>query len=286
MNLGKITIVSVVIIGITVSALYFADEVSLLNNLEENQNDEVGLIEWNSEELFRVLVDPDNLIVIDGTTIPLKATFDLKKELAQTYNKIGVFDEDKKSVFIIPTFTASAYLENGFYDFYNEKCNEKCLTAKIVTIDKLDYKSSANSVKILQLLGYDSVSDLELHNNPDILKNYDKVIVLHNEYVSQTMFDAITSHDNVIFLYPNSLYGKVEVDITNNKITLIRGHGYPNSEIQNGFDWENENTHPYEFDTECNNWEFYPISNGFMLNCYPEQIIWKDELFLKTIKEL
>jgi len=286
MKLGKIVTVSVVIIGITISSLYFAYEGSLLNNFEGNQNNEVELIEWNSEGLFKVLVDPNDLTVIDGITIPLKATFGLKKELIQTYNKISVLDEDKKVVFIIPTFTASAYSENGFYDFYNQKCNAKCLTTKISSIDKLDYKSSANSVKILQLLGYDSISDLELHNNPNILKNYDKVIVLHNEYVSQTMFDAITSHDNVIFLYPNSLYAKVKVDITTNKITLIRGHGYPNSEIQNGFDWENENTRPYEFDTECNDWEFYPISNGYMLNCYPEQIIWKDELFLKAIKEL
>ena len=54
-------------------------------------------------------------------------------------------------------------------------------------------------------------------------------------------------------------------------------------------DWINENTHPYEYDTECENWEFYPTKgtpNGHMLNCYPEHIIWKDEVFLKTLKDL
>ena len=86
-----------------------------------------------------------------------------------------------------------------------------------------------------------------------------KIIVLHNEYVSKIMFDALTSHKNVIFLYPNALYAEIDVDITNNEITLIRGHGYPESTIVNGFDWENENTHPYEYDSECNNWEFYKI---------------------------
>ena len=43
--------------------------------------------------------------------------------------------------------------------------------------------------------------------------------------------------------------------------------------ILNGFDWKNENTHPYEYDIECENWEFYPTNgmpNGHMLNCYPE----------------
>ena len=118
------------------------------------------------------------------------------------------------------------------------------------------------------------------------LKNYDKVIVLHNEYVSKIMFDAITAHKNIVFLYPNSLYGEIELNDSNNKITLVRGHGYPSSDIKNGFNWENENTNPYEFDSGCNSWEFYPISNGHMLNCYPEQIIWQDELLLKTLKEL
>ena len=103
------------------------------------------------------------------------------------------------------------------------------------------------------------------------------------------MFNAITSHDNVIFLYPNALYAQVNVDITNNLITLVRGHGYPTSNIANGFDWINENTHPYEYDIECENWEFYPTNgapNGHMLNCYPEAIIWQDELLLKTLKDL
>ena len=236
--------------------------------------------------MFNILVNPDDLILVEGKTIPLKATFGLKEELNQTYEKIGFFGEEKKSLFIIPTFTASAYSKNGFYDFYNENCSEQCLTTKIVTENKLDYSSSANSVKILQLLEYDSISDLELHQNPSILKNYDKVIVLHNEYVSKIMFDAITAHKNIVFLYPNSLYGEIELNDSNNKITLVRGHGYPSSDIKNGFNWENENTDPYEFDNECNNWKFYPISNGHMLNCYPEQIIWKNESLLQFLKDL
>ena len=113
--------------------------------------------------------------------------------------------------------------------------------------------------------------------------------MLHNEYVSKTMFDAITTHDSVIFLYPNALYGEVKVNVIDNTIKLIRGHGYPDSGIGNGFDWENENTHPYEYDNSCEDWEFYPTTgnpDGYMLNCYPENMIWNDELFLKTLKEL
>ena len=285
MKLIKIGILTLIIIIIgTISASYFTTE---SNIIETNQNEEkTELIEWDSGNLFKVLVDPKDIRVIDGESIPLKATFGLKSELAETYNEIGVFDQEDKPLVIIPTFTSSAYAPFGFYDYYNERCGEQCLTVKIVSEDKLDYKSSANGVKILNLLGYDSISDLELHKNPNILNDYKKIIVLHNEYVSKIMFDALTLHKNVVFLYPNALYAEIEIDIPNNQITLIRGHGYPESTIVNGFNWENENTHPYEFDNECNNFEFYKIPNGFMLNCYPEQAIWQNSSLLKALKEL
>ena len=285
MKLIKIGILTLIIIIIgTISVSYFTTE---SNIIETNQNEEkTELIEWDSGNLFKVLVDPKDIRVIDGESIPLKATFGLKSELAEIYNEIGVFDQEDKPLVIIPTFTSSAYAPFGFYDYYNERCGEQCLTVKIVSEDKLDYKSSANGVKILNLLGYDSISDLELHKNPNILNDYKKIIVLHNEYVSKIMFDALTLHKNVVFLYPNALYAEIEIDIPNNQITLIRGHGYPESTIVNGFNWENENTHPYEYDNECNNFEFYKIPNGFMLNCYPEQAIWQNSSLLKALKEL
>jgi len=76
----------------------------------------------------------------------------------------------------------------------------------------------------------------------------------------------------------------VEHDEENDTITLIRGHGYPDTNIENGFEWEFDNTHPYEFDTKCLNWEFYEIDNGFMLNCYPEWLIITESDLLKKIR--
>ena len=285
MKLIKIGILTLIVIIIgTISVSYFTTE---SNIIETNQNEEkTELIEWDSGNLFKVLVDPKDIRVIDGESIPLKATFGLKAELAETYNEIGVFDQEDKPLVIIPTFTSSAYAPFGFYDYYNERCGEQCLTTKIISEDKLDYKSSANGVKILNLLGYDSISDLELHKNPNILNDYKKIIVLHNEYVSKIMFDALTLHKNVVFLYPNALYAEIEIDISNNQITLIRGHGFPTEDVDNGFNWEYDNTRPYEFDNECNDWEFYKIPNGFMLNCYPEQAIWQNSSMLKALKEL
>jgi hypothetical protein len=114
--------------------------------------------------------------------------------------------------------------------------------------------------------------------------------MLHNEYVTRTIFDAVTNHPNVIYLYPNALYAEIEVNYIDETITLIRGHNYPEPEITNGFDWEFENTHPYEFDSECKSMDIYRIKNGHMTTCYPENVFLKnnEQIFklLKLIKDL
>ena len=258
--------------------------------VEEYENNRmVKYIEYDHDELFRKVSEPQYLLTEDGSIIH-QSDFQLRDKFEDRYDKINFTNEKNKVIVIIPTFTASAYSPYGFYDFYGGSCDETCLTIPITnSIADFSFTSSVNAVKILDLLNYESITDRQLHTNPTILDEYDSVIVLHNEYVSSIMFNAITSHDNVIFLYPNALYAQVDVDTTNNLITLIRGHNYPTEDITNGFNWENENTHPFEYDTECENWEFYSTKgtpNGHMLNCYPEHIIWKDELLLKTLKEL
>jgi hypothetical protein len=278
---------------ILIEGLSITDGKIKTNNLfveEQGDNRMVKYMEADGSELFRKILQPKYFLIDDGIFSIQKSDFNLRDGLEETYKQISFHDQINKPVVIIPTFTASAYGYNSFYTFYSGNCDETCLTTNITNeINDFTFTSSVNAITILDLLGYDSITDRQLHMNPTILDEYDSVIVLHNEYVSRTMFNAITSHDNVIFLYPNALYAQVNVDTTNNLITLVRGHNYPESHITNGFDWINENTHPYEYDTECENWEFYPTKgtpNGYMLNCYPENIIWKDKLFLKTLKDL
>jgi len=194
-------------------------------------------------------------------------------------------NQSKKTIVIIPIFTHSAYSSSGFYDYYNKKCDESCLTVKIERINPPQYNAGKNAIQILKILEYEFISDIEIDEDPQILLNYDKVIVLHNEYVTQTEFEAITNHPHVLYLYPNALYAKIDYDKKNDEITLIRGHDYPTKDIANGFDWEFDNTNPFEYDTKCDNWKLYEIDNGKMLNCYPENKIWRDESLLKAIRE-
>ena len=207
------------------------------------------------------------------------------------YNEVAVWNDPQKTVVVYPYFTFVAYTEPGFYTYYRGEC-DSCTTTKFASANLFynEYQSSGIGQQALTLLGYASITDMEIDQNPGILQQFDKVIMLHNEYVTRGMFDAITRHPNVVYLYPNALYAEIEVDYVDETITLIRGHNYPEPEIANGFDWEFDNTHPYEYDNLCADMEFYQIENGWMTNCYPENFFLKDHtgLFnlLKTIKNL
>ncbi|KFI21105.1 hypothetical protein HW44_17400, partial [Nitrosococcus oceani] len=130
----------------------------------------------------------------------------------------------------------------GFYDYYNKKCDTSCLTVSIPKKISGSYSSSITAAFALTLLNYSSINDIDVDKNPDMLKKYDKVIVLHNEYVTQREFDAITHHPNVVYLFPNALYAKVNTDYKKSTITLAKGHGYPDKNTRNGFGWKNDNS--------------------------------------------
>lgn len=198
--------------------------------------------------------------------------------------QVSVVNDTKKSVVIIPIFTAAAYAKSGFYTYFHGQCGSTCLTAIITPDRPLSYTSSQNAVNVLHSLGYYTITDIDVDKNPNILSQYDKVIVLHNEYVTQKEFDAITTHPHVIYLYPNSLYAKINVNYDLHTITLVRGHQFPESNITNGFYWIFDNS-PMEYNTLCDNWNFTAIKNGIMLNCYPENHLAYNTSLLKAIKD-
>ncbi|AFS81553.1 hypothetical protein NKOR_08480 [Candidatus Nitrosopumilus koreensis AR1] len=277
-----------IIILITVVLIFFSPQENLSNTEEKNISQDI---------VFDLNYNPGgNRINLDTSDLFLQYTYeeDLNKDMSFRYSwfepkeeSLSIINEMKKGVgktiVILPVFTHSAYGSNGFYDYYDGICGKECLTVKIDRVQPPQYNSGKNAIQILNLLGFEMISDIDVHKNPNILVQYDKVILLHNEYVTKEMFDAIDSHPKVLYLYPNALYAEVSYDEQNDEITLVKGHAYPDSSIDNGFNWEFDNTRPYEYDTECANWEFYKIDNGVMLNCYPEYIIWKDTSLLESI---
>ncbi len=256
-------------------------------NISQQGTGEIILTTGNS--IFDVFYYSGDLLYNEKeipSVIVKQQHFLLKPENTELYRDIGVGFEQHNSVFVVPIFTMTAYSEPGFYNYFREECDIECLKDIPIRYEsRPTFESSASTIKVLRLLGYPYITDIEIDKNPSILELFDKVILLHNEYVTKNEFEAITKHPKVIYLHPNALYAQIEVDYEKEAITLIRGHNYPSSEIKNGFEWKFDNTHPFEFDTDCEDWDFIEIDNGIMLNCYPEKIIFQDEKLLKTIKE-
>jgi len=227
------------------------------------------------EEDEKQLTEKEKQLFFDENRATAWFLFDTGLPFELSEEELSQLKNTDEIVVIDPIFTQIAYREGGFYDYYRGECDEKCLTLDVGQkwINPTPQSSSASALKIFRELEWNITNDLEVHKNPGVLKNYKKIVLLHNEYVTKKMFDAITSHPNVIYLYPNSLYAQIEFNEDNNTITLLRGHSYPEKNIANGFGWEYDNTHPYEFDRNCYSWKFYEINNGFMLNCYPEKLI-------------
>ena len=281
----------IVVIIVSVILIQYDASISIQeNNFEHSQKffdfsietKNADLIELSIDSIFKISGVRDEYIIEGDLQQYTRLLFELDKNNHSLYDEL--MNTDEKTIVIYPIFTAVAYNEPGFYNYYKGECDSECLTLPIKSI--LRPEIGGNGAQILKLLNYKFLSDVDIDKNPDILENFDKVILLHNEYVTQGEFDAITSHPNVIYLYPNALFAEIEVNYDQNTITLMRGHAYPEKHIDNGFDWEFDNTRPYEFDLECDDWEFYEIDNGKMLNCFPERQLYEDDSLLKILKEL
>ena len=242
-----------------------------------------------TSSFFEVYGNYGDCVTADsGNRIWLSLALGLNPNKIDEYSEVAVWNDPQKAVVVYPYFTYAAYASQGFYEYFTGECNS-CTTTKFAQPTPL-YTSSGLGHQALTLLGYTGITDMDIDRNPSILQQFDKVIMLHNEYVTRAMFDAITSHPNVLYLYPNALYAEIEVNYIDQTITLIRGHDYPPEDPgTNGFDCDFDNTHPYEFDSNCLDMKMYKISNGFMTNCYPENVFLKGEHlfnFLKIIKDL
>ena len=294
MNLKIIVIpIAVLIIGIGVFSFISSNEkLEPSEDVEIIQSKESGkLIQTNVPSLFKVMAYENDFEMIDGKKIWRDVFYELDESNMTIYDDLK---NNKKSAVVFPIFTAAAYSEPGFYTFYRGDCDQEfhgvlfrdddCLTVKLEEEYSPLFTSSANGVQVLNLLDYKIITDITIHQNPEILLEYEKIILLHNEYVTSTQFDAITSHPNVIYLYPNALYAEIDFDEELWEISLIRGHNYPDPLIRNGFDWKFDNSLE-EYDVTCKDMKFSKIDNGWMLNCYPENILHKSKELLKQIRD-
>jgi hypothetical protein len=187
---------------------------------------------------------------------------------------------DLNILVVKPLLTANAYKNGGFYDYFTGNCDESCLSVQIDKNIAYTYDSSLRAIVRFEKLGATLADDYTL--DPKDLAKYDRIILLHNEYVTQEFFDAVQNHPNVVYMYPNSLYGKVSVQ--DGKMTLIEGHGY--NDKDNGFGWQYDNTRPYEADNLCENIQWIRVSNGIQLNCYPENFLMENAWLFGFVRDV
>jgi hypothetical protein len=147
-----------------------SDFLTILSNTKEG-NGETLQIPVNSL-LFNVTPHNDE----NGKLISLSLS--LKPGLDDLYKDLGLFDKPRDIVFIYPSFTQAAYGTNGFYDFYHNECDTKCLTVPIPTGVHGFQSSSIAGAWILKLLNYPYLKDEDVDKNPDILKQYKRVALL------------------------------------------------------------------------------------------------------------
>ncbi|MDC0169550.1 hypothetical protein OAI67_00645 [Candidatus Nitrosopelagicus sp.] len=294
MNLILIIIpIVILIIGIGGYFIVFSNETAEIIEIKQIPKSENSqtLIQTNVKSLFKVMAYENDFEIINGEKIWRDVFYELDESNTMIYDDLR---NDKKTAVVFPIFTAAAYSEPGFYTFYRGECDREfhgvlfrdddCLTVKLEDEYNPIFTSSANGLQVLNLLDYDIITDISIHQNPEILSTYEKIILLHNEYVTSIEFDAILSHPNVIYLYPNALYAEVNFDEELWEISLVRGHNYPEITIRNGFDWKFDNSIE-EYDVTCEDMKFSKIDNGWMLNCYPENVLHKSKELLKQIKE-
>lgn len=245
-----------------------------------------GFLKFNKKQEILLWVCVSGLVafaIYENQTIQLDNPVFFPKDLTDDEVK-KYSNTDQKAIVIYPRFTQSAYTNDGFYP---AKPGEKYPFHTSVSLKPLgvnaSYVTGLNTFQVLQQLHYPFISDLDVDRNPEILKDYDKIILLHNEYVTQKEFDAITSHPNVIYLYPNALYARIIVDYGKWTITLDKGHNYPDPKISNGFGYVTSSKN--EYNLNCKDWRWEEMPNGIGLNCWPEFLIKEDRVLLQAIKD-
>lgn len=142
-------------------------------------------------------------------------------------------------VVVAPVFTYSAYEPDGFYSYYKGKCSTDCLTVPedygFNPVQK--YSGSFNAVIIAYAMGYKVDTDGQVADHPENYNN-SRLIVLHNEYVTQSEFNLLNSSKGTVFMYPNANYGLVYHDMNDSTITLLADKSHKT----NAFGWVYDNT--------------------------------------------
>ena len=133
-------------------------------------------VKAQSTSNFDLYVTPDdiqrlqnNFMNIDGIRILLNES--------NSEQLIEDLKPNSGTVVIYPVFTSAAYKEPGFYTYFAGKCDQSCVTDLSFENPEFQFTSSGATAQILYHVGYDFLTDVQVDQNPEILENYETVIL-------------------------------------------------------------------------------------------------------------
>ena len=155
-NYKVIVIIIAIIIGISGIVTQYdinnSNQENSLDNSEKffNFNIETknaDLIELQIDSIFKIGGVRDEYIIDGNFQKYGRLYFELDKNNQSLYDELKNIDE--KTIVIFPIFTATAYNEPGFYNYFKEECDLQCLTVPIKPI--LRAEIGGNGAQILKL---------------------------------------------------------------------------------------------------------------------------------------
>lgn len=173
----------------------------------------------------------------DETMINTERT---RMNLAAVEDKSG----QSRIAFVEPTFTNGAYNEDSFYFFYSKyqkvpEGQEITTDLNLMTgdipfeVDVKYFQSIIDRVKqtlpnsIVSVIGDEEINDGFIFRK-DGTNGYDLLVLLHNEYVTQSEYDNLKKFLNnggaIILLTGNVFYAEILYDKEDCTVTLKKGH--------------------------------------------------------------
>jgi hypothetical protein len=158
-------------------------------------------------------------------------------------------DYKHRIALVEPTFTSAAYGPGGFYEFYPKYA---AIPTHEVVMEDLDlltgdlpevYDQSVDEYYDTLIEGIKRsfveaqvvvIRDEDVHDGNIFAfggeNAYDVLILLHDEYVSQEMYDNyrnfVSNGGTLILVDSNTFYAEVSYDRVNRTITLVKGHDW------------------------------------------------------------
>jgi len=134
-----------------------------------------NLLVFVQSAFFEIYGVYGNCTMDGGEQVWKSVVIGLNPNKMDIYNEVAVWNDPQKTVVVYPYFTSVAYTEPGFYTYFRGECDD-CTTTKFAQPTVL-YTSSGIGHQALTLLGYPTITDVDIDKNPSILQQFDKVIM-------------------------------------------------------------------------------------------------------------